>query len=74
MKIAVFILLLTLVSAATTRADDKPTENPVAVQFRKHLEDSDQNKDGLVTREELSAEISKDPKRDPKPSSRSFPR
>src|SRR5438034_6681481 len=65
MKATVFILLLTLASAATIRADDKPTENPVAAQFRKHLEDADQNKDGFVTREELAAEISKDPSRDP---------
>ncbi len=34
------------------------------VQFRKHLKDADTNKDGLVTREELAAEIAKDKKRD----------
>ena len=66
MKSTVFLLLLTLLSAATTRADDKPTENLVAAQFRKHLEDADQNKDAFVTREELAAEINKDPNLDPK--------
>jgi hypothetical protein len=50
--------------AAYVLASDRPAENPIATQFRKHLEDADQNKDGFVTAAELSAEISKDHKRD----------
>jgi|GEM_PF-3839471 len=65
MKTTIIILFLALVSFATTRAEDKAPENPVAAQFRKHLEDADKNKEGYVTREELVAEIGKDPKRDP---------
>jgi hypothetical protein len=45
--------------AAFIRADDKPSDNPVAVQFREHLAAADKNKDGIVTREELLAEVSK---------------
>src|SRR4051812_11955767 len=58
------ILTFVITTAPLVRAGDTPAENPIATQFRKHLEDADQNKDGFVTPAELSAEISKDRKRD----------
>jgi hypothetical protein len=49
--------LLSLFGASLVFAGDNPAENPAAKQFRQHLEKADQNKDGIVTREELVAEI-----------------
>ena len=65
-KSEMFLLLLTSALASDAPAGEKPAENPVAMQFRQHLEAADQNKDGFVTRKELSVEISKDPQRDSK--------
>jgi hypothetical protein len=53
-------------AASAVRAEEKPAENPVATQFRQHLESADKNRDGFVSSEELAAEIGNDPKRDPK--------
>ena len=52
--------------ACAAVAADQVGENPITAQFRRHLSDADQNKDGFVTREELTAEIRKDPQRDSK--------
>jgi len=65
MKTVARILLLIFLSRVVVFAEDNSTENPVAAQFRHHLEDADTNKYGLVTREELAAEIAKDKKRSP---------
>ena len=66
MRSKTFIFSLTVAFAASTPADDKPIDNPVAAQFRKHLEDADKNKDGFVTPDELAAELSTETARDPK--------
>jgi hypothetical protein len=65
-KSEIFIVFFTVAIAATTHADDKSINNPVAAQFRKHLESADKNKDSFVTGEELAAELSRGTVPDPK--------
>jgi EF hand len=66
MRCAVPLFFLLFGFFANASAGEKPRENPAAVKFRQRLEKADRDKDGAVTREELAAEISKDPSRDPK--------
>jgi transcription termination factor NusB len=55
--------VLALVWTTTALSGNEPTENPVSAEFRKHLSHADRNRDGFVTKEELTAEIASDPNR-----------
>jgi len=56
----ILALIILSLGAILALAGDKPAENAAAKQFRQHLEKADQNKDGVVTREELVSQITKE--------------
>src|ERR1051326_7368124 len=53
-------LFLASFGAILAYAGDEPAENAAAKQFRQHLEKADQNKDGVVTKEELISQITRE--------------
>ena len=66
MNILALILTFLLILISQIKAEqDKLSQHPTAVQFREHLLKADANKDGYITRDELTAEVEKGGKRPP---------